>query len=135
MKGLHDPPSIHSSLKTTIKNGEIVRKRVYTDTMGNEYKKVGDKYVPKHNPFLGRDMFTFQMPANAITPQQLAAENAENSSGWSDEDVIFLFIYLGIISIVLSILFTIWSVYTSTRNRRQVVTAPPAKAATPPVKA
>lgn len=119
VRGLSDPPSVHASEKTTIKNGVIVRKTVWKDTMGNEYKKVGNKYIPKHNQFMGRELLTFQVNPQTGAMNATNANSETNSSGWTDEDFITGFMYLCIVSIMISIVFTLWTVYSSMRNKNR----------------
>lgn len=47
IKSLHDPPSIYQEERTTIKNGLIVRSKIWRDTLGNELEKHGSSFVIK----------------------------------------------------------------------------------------
>ena len=46
---LGDTPQVFKTVKTTIKDGEIVRVPVWKNTMGQEMRKIGSKFVPKDN--------------------------------------------------------------------------------------
>lgn len=43
---LSDPPSIYKATKTLIVKGEVTKVSIWKDTLGNEYKKKGDKFIP-----------------------------------------------------------------------------------------
>jgi hypothetical protein len=43
LHGFHTMPGIYQSEKTTIKQGEIVREKIWKDTWGNELEKIHDK--------------------------------------------------------------------------------------------
>ena len=45
---LNDNPSIYKTEKITIKKGHIVKEYVWKDTMGNEFEKVGNKFLLKN---------------------------------------------------------------------------------------
>ena len=51
IRGIHDHPTVSKSIKTTIKNGVIVRTPVWKDTMGNEMMKTSKGFTRKQPPF------------------------------------------------------------------------------------
>ncbi len=69
-KQLHDPPSIYQKEKTTIKKGEIIRKKVWVDSWGNELEKKGNMFYTKtSNDFLFDEIFG-SLNSRHMQPQQ-----------------------------------------------------------------
>lgn len=64
VRGLYDPPGLHQEQKTTVKNGIIIRNMIWKDHMGNEFEKVGNKFVLKRNH--GTSPYTPAHPLSAF---------------------------------------------------------------------
>jgi hypothetical protein len=92
MKTIHDSPTIHSFVKTTIEKGIVKRTVFWKDTMGNNYDKINGVFVPKNPP----------PPKYVVYQSSPSSQNSENNTNVSQQTVenTELFIFCCLVSIV-----------------------------------